>query len=277
MTKIIYYYQTFTGLTDILKRDSINVTHIHLSSIHFGSNDDGSPYIHLNDNNPNDPIFNPMWNDIKEAKKRGIKIILMIGGAGGAFHDLFSNFGIYYKLLKDTISKNPEISGIDLDIEEAVDLKDVKMLINKINNDYGSDFTISMAPLSYSLKADEPGMGGFSYKELYNSPEGKRINYFNGQFYGDFGEKAYDDVINNGYPPNKIVMGMLSGLFNSKNFNEALKDVSNLSKKYNNFGGVCVWEYNDCPPDKNDKGKWAQDMNDILKVNSSYFDYCIIS
>ena len=53
MTKIIYYYQTFTGLTDILKGDSINVTHIHLSSIHFGSNDDGSPYIHLNDNNPN--------------------------------------------------------------------------------------------------------------------------------------------------------------------------------------------------------------------------------
>ena len=31
------------------------VTHIHLSSIHFGINNDGTYYIHLNDYPPNDP------------------------------------------------------------------------------------------------------------------------------------------------------------------------------------------------------------------------------
>ena len=43
--RIIYYYQTFTGLKPILNKDI--VTHIHLSSIHFGTNSDNSPYIHL--------------------------------------------------------------------------------------------------------------------------------------------------------------------------------------------------------------------------------------
>jgi hypothetical protein len=35
MKRIIYYYQTFTDLSPILKPDT-PVTHIHLSSIHFG-------------------------------------------------------------------------------------------------------------------------------------------------------------------------------------------------------------------------------------------------
>ena len=54
--RIIYYYQTFIGLSSILKSDT-PVTHIHLSAIHFGVNTDGSPYIHLNNYPPNNKIF----------------------------------------------------------------------------------------------------------------------------------------------------------------------------------------------------------------------------
>ena len=276
MTRIIYYYQTFCGLKDILEQDPINVTHIHLSSIHFGKNDNGTPYIHLNDNNPEDKIFDKLWEDIKLAKEKGIKIILMLGGAGGAFTDLFLEFDTYYNLLKNIIRNHKEICGVDLDIEEYVDLDNVKMLINKLNDDFGNDFIISMAPLSNSLKNDEPGMGGFNYKDLYNSNEGKRINYFNGQFYGDFGYKAYNDVINNGYPANKIVMGMLSGLYNPSTFNERLKDIAKLNNEFSDFGGVFVWEYIDCPPDKNNHGIWAKKMNEVIKINTNN-SYCIIS
>ena len=62
MNKIIYYYQTFTGLENVLNQKPKVVTDIIISSIHFGLNIDGSPYIHINDNNPDDKIFNAMWS-----------------------------------------------------------------------------------------------------------------------------------------------------------------------------------------------------------------------
>ena len=69
MTKrIIYYYQTFNGLQSILTQDT-KVTHIHLSSIHFGADENNNPYIHLNNNKPTDKIFDSLWEDIKKAKQ----------------------------------------------------------------------------------------------------------------------------------------------------------------------------------------------------------------
>ena len=54
-------------------------------------------------------------------------------------------------------------------------------------------------------------MGGFIYKDLYSSEVGKLIDYFNGQFYMDYSKGAYDIVVENGYPEEKVVMGMLMG------------------------------------------------------------------
>jgi hypothetical protein len=219
----------------------------------------------LNDNNPDDPIFNDMWNDMNEAYSKGIKIILMVGGAGGAYIKLFNNYDIYFKLLCDTIKKHPCISGIDLDIEEEVDLLNVRKLIGDIDDEFGSDFVISMAPLCSSLMDDLPGMGGFSYKDLYNTPEGQRINYFNGQFYsGTFGINTYETIINNGYPPHKIVMGMESGDYPPSIFQNALCTVKTLKDKYNDFGGVYDWEYFDAPPDVSDPSVWIDKMYNTL-------------
>ena len=60
--RIIYYYQTFNGLGPLLSLKSQPCTHIHLASIHFGVEKDGkTPYIHLNNNHPNDPVFDNLW------------------------------------------------------------------------------------------------------------------------------------------------------------------------------------------------------------------------
>ena len=72
----------------------------------------------------------------------------------------------------------PFISGIDLDIEETTKISDVKKkLISQINIDFGKDFIISMVYpfVSASFGNDYPGMGGFNYKELYQSLEGKKL------------------------------------------------------------------------------------------------------
>jgi hypothetical protein len=222
----------------------------------------------LNDNPPDDIIFDTMWSELEQVNKNGTTIILMIGGAGGAFTDLFSDFDTYYNLLKTTIQNHPIITGVDLDVEEETDINNIKMLINKIDRDFGADFIISMAPVAFALINDEHGLGGFTYKDLYNSPEGQRINYFNGQFYGCFNTDSYSAAISNGYPPDKVNLGMISSDFSQDNFGDALATVKSLKIKYPDFGGVYVWEYVDAPPgDTNHPESWAINMHSVLCDN----------
>lgn len=255
--RIIYYYQTFTpGLDQVLKAKtpsgSPTVSVINVSSIHFGTNDDGSPYIHLNNDDPGSPGFDKLWDQTRQAHQMGITVVLMVGGAGGAYTALFNNFDTYYGLLIKTLKARPWITGVDLDIEEAVSLENAKKLIRALDTDMGSDFIITMAPVASSLMNNERDpFSGFSYKDLFSGNEGKRINWFNGQFYtgwGGFNSASYRGAINNGYPPNKVVMGMVSTEFSSSDFSKALDVARGVAAMYPDFGGVFVWEYFNAPP-----------------------------
>lgn len=245
--RVIYYYQTFCGLSDIFS-SSYLPTHIHVSSIHFGPH-----YIHLNNAPPDSDTFADVWRELQQASDMGIKIILMIGGAGGAYQEMFSDYEFYYFLLKKTLLDYPFIEGVDLDIEEEVSLDDVKMLITDLKRDFGEDFIISMAPVQSSLENDSPGMGGFIYKDLYNK-EGSLIDYFNGQFYNDYSFNAYQRCIENGYPANKIVMGMIF----DQHLDDNLEEIKLIKKAYPDFGGVFNWEYFDAPPDPVHPNKWCE-------------------
>ena len=259
--KVIYYYQTFTdGLYQLFNKDI--VTHIHLAAFHFGLKDDAL-YIHLNDNNPCDTQYDHVWEDLSILKKEGVKIIIMLGGAGGAYGTFFSNFQSCYTLLFSFImSKRDLIDGIDLDIEEIVDIKLVIRLISKLKRDFGESFIVTMAPIQQSLETDSPGLGGFSYKELYKDM-GIFIDYFNVQFYADYSVEAYDRIIKNGYPENKIVMGSIS----SQDIANTTNTVSILTQKYKNFGGVYNWEYFDSPPSPFNPSLWAICMKNSFKRN----------
>ena len=234
--KIIYYYQTFCGLDNIINDPNNNVTHIHLSSIHFDIDE-----IHLNDNSPYSSIYNNLWTELETVVlKKNIDVILMVGGAGGAYEQLFEDFEKYYKMLADLIKNKPMIKGVDLDIEESVDINNVVKLINRLKNDFGKDFIISMAPIESSMETDNEGMGGFIYKDLYNKI-GNYIDYFNVQCYYDYSADTFDNIINNGYPPEKINMGMMSYQFNKK----IPPMIKKLRVKYPKFGGIFDWELND--------------------------------
>ena len=75
-----------------------------------------------------------------------------------------------------------------------------------------------MAPLSSTLQNDGISIAGFNYKELYKSKQGKYIDWFNVQCYNSFSEETFVSMIKNGYPSNKIVMGMEAGQFDEKTF-----------------------------------------------------------
>ena len=265
--KVCYYYQTFVGLDKILEEPNIIDT-IIVSSIHFGNNKDGTPYIHLNDLNPDDKKFDILWNQTKIlVTDHNKEIILMLGGAGGAYGDLFNNYTTYYPMLLKTIKSHNWITGIDLDIEESVSIDNVKMLIRDIHSDFGDNFVITMAPLAGSLMGDGTGMGGFIYKDLYNSPEGKFITRFNVQAYGSYSFDTFQTIINNGYPAEKIVLGMVTGQFNKDTFKTALNEIKHITDVYTNIGGVFCWEYCNSPPDTSDPSEWARLMSQYLHAN----------
>ena len=243
MNKVIFYYQTFKDKNDqYIFLDSVlypntPLTHIHISSIHFGINSDNTPYIHLNNRTPDNIYFDPIWKNIQKAHTKGITIIAMIGGAGGGYSSLFSDFNKYYSLLYSFLLDRPYIQGVDLDIEESCSLDNVKMLIQRLIQDFGKEYIITTAPVQSSLTQDIPGMSGFCYKELLNSDEGKYISYINCQAYQTYTLEILDEIVKNGYPVDKIVMGMLSG----QNYKEELKKM--VEKYKHTFGGVFIWEY----------------------------------
>ena len=272
------YYQTFKGLDKLIQKNPIPITHLHVSSIHFGVIDN-EPYIHLNDNSPDDEIFDNMWRQTEILAKKGVKIILMIGGAGGAYTELFSNFDKYYSLLKKTLKDRPWISGVDLDIEEKVLLDNVYLLINALDEDFGKNFIITMAPVANALETNYPGLGGFVYKDFYNSPWGKRIDYFNCQSYAEYSFDLYNAIIANNYDPSKIVFGMLDQNI-QYDFPFILQCIKQIKDKYPKFGGVFIWEYFDAPPDDKDPSQWAVQINDLINrknflinILSKFFGY----
>ena len=131
-----------------------------------------------------------------------------------------------------------------------------------------------MAPVQYAMETNSPGLGGFSYQELYNSEEGQLIDYFNVQAYNNYSFDSYQKIINNGYPSNKIVFGMISSQFDQNNFNEALNVIEKIKEKYNDFGGVFNWEYFNSPPNTNQPILWSEEIGEIL-INNYYFFKCL--
>ena len=132
--KTIYYYQTFVGLHDLMNHvQDIDV--IIVSSLHFGKDKNNQENIFLNDNIPYDPVFNELWLETEKISVQGCTIMLMMGGAGFAYKELFSDFNTYYPLLKRLIIEKSWIKGIDLDVEEDTDMKNIQMLIDRLVKD----------------------------------------------------------------------------------------------------------------------------------------------
>ena len=137
------------------------------------------------------------------------------------------------------------------------------MLINRLVKDLGKEFIITMAPVSSTLITDGSSFAGFNYKELYNSKEGEHLHWFNTQCYDSYTFETYEYIIKNGYPPEKVVMGMESGQFNESSFQNALDEIKKIKEKYPNFSGVFDWEYLNAPPNKEDPSEWARLMKKI--------------
>jgi len=294
--RVIYYDQTiyngssssssnYVSLSPLWAAANINpstnqpyVTDVIVAAFHIGAQSDGSS-IHLNDNQPSDAIFATLWQEVSTLQGKGVNVLAMVGGAAqGSYAALFDSSGnltSYYTTLKQML-QTYKLNGVDLDIEESVSQSNIETLINQLRSDFGSNFLITMAPVASSLQGGSDPFSGFNYTSLY-AAESSNISWFNTQFYSGFGSLSsssdYVNIVNAGFPANKVVAGMLSNSANGSGYVDVgtvESTVQNLVTTYSNFGGVDAWEYyNANPGGTSNPAEWGTAFGQTMNTQVS--------
>jgi chitinase len=274
--RIICYYQThhlqngdFVSLIPLIS-EATGVTHVILAAIHLN---EGPGNIHLNDDPPTHPKFTALWEEVTTLQNAGIKVLGMLGGAAaGSFARLDGlEFESYYSPLRDMIASH-SLDGLDLDVEEQMSLNGVIQLIDRLKEDFGNDFLITLAPVATALYSSW-NLSGFDYHSL-EAARGDKISWYNAQFYCGWGcvnnTANYDIIIESGWSASKVVVGLVTNPVNANGWvgQEVLETVlTQLKKMHPGFGGVMGWEYfNSLPGDEKRPWDWAAFMGKILRT-----------
>jgi hypothetical protein len=242
---VVIYYQTTVPISALCEQQAVPLSAmvIYLSSFHFFKDDEGIIKLYLNDDVPENQ--QQVLSNMKELQLKGARVMMMLGGAGGAYGVLFEEYDACVSVLFDFLRANLWISGIDLDVEENVGLDNVCRLISTLTLSVGHTFAITMAPVESAMIADVPGLGGFSYTELCKRSEGRRINWFNVQCYEAYDSATFRSIMENGHDPERIVLGMLGDAFDDAAFTKAMQALYATCVAYPKLRGAALWEFGD--------------------------------
>ncbi|KAJ5099585.1 hypothetical protein N7532_006586 [Penicillium argentinense] len=272
--RVILYHQTlipgagpYVSMMPLLHNHT-GTTHVIIAAIHINEDPE---HITLNDDPPDSPKFDPLWEEVPRVKEGGIKVMGMLGGAApGSYRRLDGDqekFERYYRPLLNMIRRH-ELEGLDLDVEEGMSLQGIIRLIDRLKSDFGDQFIITLAPVAAALL----GLGnlsGFDYRALEQARASK-ICWYNAQFYNGWGPaddpRMYAAMIAQGWSPSRIVYGLLTNPGNgSQGYvpREKISAVlSALIERFPNFGGVMGWEYfNALPGERARPWEWASEMS----------------
>lgn len=277
--RVVVYYQTtnYNGsaasevsLLPLIQAESeVSVTHVLIGAIHIVDEADG--WIRLNDYTPDNAIFDHVWSDSASLQAAGVTVMAMVGGAAaGSWSRLEQDFETYYSHLHDFIGTY-NIQGLDLDVEQSMALESVIQLIDRLKADFGDGFVISLAPVASALTEGGGNLSGFNYFDL-EAQRGSSISFYNGQFYYGWGDASsaadYEDIIDDGFPAEKVVMGQLTNPANGNgyvDFDTVLPVLQELTAENAGFGGVAGWEYfNSLPGGNSAPWQWASWMADAI-------------
>ncbi|EFR01260.1 chitinase 3 [Nannizzia gypsea CBS 118893] len=282
--RVISYFQTYfpehgTYVSLLpLYTSSSGITHVILAAFHI--NEDAES-ITLNDDSPDDTRYGPLWEEVRVLQGAGIKVLGMLGGAAkGSFQRLDGEahtFEEYYTPLRDMI-KIRELDGLDLDVEEEMSLEGIIRLIDRLKSDFGNHFIITLAPVASAMVRGLRHLSGFDYFAL-EEQRGSKISWYHTQFYNGWGGisdvTAYETIMSNGWPTEKIVVGVLTNPRNGTQGYVPLETLNlvfaTLIQKYPSFGGVSGWEYFNALPGGEEKPwQWAAIMSFIFAMKYLY-------
>lgn len=202
----------------------------------------------------------------------------MLGGAArGTFcketldSDDEAVFERYYGALRDMVRQR-RLDGLDLDVEEPMSLGGIVRLIDRLREDFGKAFLITMAPVAPALLDVRRNLSGFDYEAL-EVMRGRDIAWYNCQFYCGWGDCSnpilYEMMLMKGWAPEKVVVGLVTNPANGSGFIpfDILATVLPLMVGQHNrrFGGVMGWEYfNSLPGGRDRPWEWAEWMTRVL-------------
>lgn len=281
--RVITYYQThhdpegnFISILPVIKDGHVTVTHVMLAAIHI--NEDPLA-ITLNDHPPSHPRFQTLWAELRVVQAHGVKVMGMLGGAApGTYVRLGADdetFERYYAPLRDLVRQRG-LDGLDLDVEEKMEMGAIIRLIDRLRQDFGKTFLISMAPVAAALLNPEANLSGFDYEAL-EVMRGRDIDFYNAQFYCGWGSLEstvmYECIVAKGWPVHKVVVGLVTNPDNGSGFvdwDRLSPLLLALATQYPRFGGVMGWEYfNSLPGGKERPWEWAKTMMSIVGRPSS--------
>ncbi|ORY71104.1 glycoside hydrolase family 18 protein [Pseudomassariella vexata] len=278
--RIVLYHQTthnpdgsHISILPLLTQPGIALTHLIVAAIHI--NEDPNA-ITLNDHHPSDPRYTTLWAETRIAQASGIQVLGMLGGAAkGSYCRLDKDeatFEAYYVPVRDLIRQRG-LQGLDLDVEEDFSLGGMVRLIDRLRLDFGAEFLITLAPVAAALLDVRHNMSGFDYEAL-EVMRGKEIAWYNAQFYNGWGNAGnpfmYELMVARGWPPEKVVVGLLTTGENGNGFVpwELMgPNLGLLRRQFERFGGVMGWEYfNSSPGGRDRPWEWAQRMTETLRA-----------
>ncbi|KAG6038793.1 hypothetical protein E4U41_003657 [Claviceps citrina] len=285
LPRLITYHQTHhhpsgapVSLLPLLTEPSISVTHVILAAIHLNSQPE---HLTLNDHPPNHPRFHTLWAELRLLQASGVKVLAMLGGAAkGSYARLDASaeeFESFYAPLRRLLLERG-LDGLDLDVEEPMSLAGIIRLIDRLRADFGNDFLITLAPVAMALLDPNKNLSGFDYEAL-EVMRGRDIAWYNTQFYCGWGDLSntlmYDLMLQKGWRPDKIVIGVVTNPANGHGFVhwDMLSAVLTiLSRRHQDFGGIMGWEYfNSLPGDSNRPWEWASNLTLLLR------GHCLVS
>ena len=247
---------THISLLPLIEHNT-RVTHVIIAALALSKTDTSD--VTLNGLSPTSPYYSWLWSETAQLQTAGVKVMLMLGGAGSvAFNLLQQDFLGYYPPLLETLQATA-VDGIDLDIEESfpssVSLNAVLQLLRQLAEDMGDAFTITMAPVATDF-TEGRGLEGVAWNYTVldaaatsdTRPSGKIVDWYNVQFYDGYGDPGttddYDSIIANGWDASRVGFGLatynLSGWYPLDVYTNV---VEKLRDRYPAFGGVDGWEY----------------------------------
>jgi len=279
LPRLVLYFQTThdssghpISMLPLVQEQGIALTHLIVCSLHINKDSD----IHLNDFPPGDPHFYTLWNETVTMRNSGVKVMGMVGGAAaGSFtKDTLdgdqATFDRYYGQLKAVIQEFG-LQGMDLDVEQYMSQAGITRLVNQLRHDFGSDFTITLAPVASALRGGS-NLSGFDYSALESS-DGDDISFYNAQFYSGFGSMRspddFNSITSHGLAASKIVAGQLTSAANGNGYipyDQLNSTIVQLRSQHGQIGGVMGWEYfNSEPGGTSRPWQWAEIMTQILR------------
>jgi hypothetical protein len=258
--RIIFYLipNNYTNNNDI-KIYNTNANSIHLGNFIYNLNN-----LYLNNLSPFDNYYDDIWFDLGIASEKNINCIISISFDNVFdYHNNHNNYNLFYKLLCELlINKKEIIKGIDMDIENKVSMDNIKIFINDIKRDF-PNLLLVISSIGYSMCVNDidtlyEDEKEWSYALFNKSNEGEMIDYYCCNFNEDnLTLDSFEDIIDNGFLPNKIIMGCFSKYF--KDYDNYF-ELNCIRHKYPILGGSFIKYYNDSPY------KWA--LNVWLCINS---------